>query len=151
MELQEFGRYHLPALETDEVRYNVQIAVLAAAMGQGLDAATLDAGRTGALCDALAGTRHPARRARPRRVRGVGRPDAGHRLHGRRWQQLIHAQEEQGVLIAAQRKPRSQENRGFSDQCLRGARYVRNVENSPGSKRIKPRIKRRILSTPDRL
>lgn len=31
MDLQEFARYHLPALETDEVRYNVQIAVIVAA------------------------------------------------------------------------------------------------------------------------
>lgn len=28
MDAQEFARYHLPALETDEVRYNVQIAAL---------------------------------------------------------------------------------------------------------------------------
>ena len=32
MNAQEFARYHLPALETDEVRYNVQIAVLSAAL-----------------------------------------------------------------------------------------------------------------------
>jgi GNAT superfamily N-acetyltransferase len=31
MDLQQFARYHLPALEPDEVRYNVQIAVLSAA------------------------------------------------------------------------------------------------------------------------
>jgi hypothetical protein len=32
MDAQEFARYHLPALETDEVRYNMQIAVLLAAL-----------------------------------------------------------------------------------------------------------------------
>jgi RimJ/RimL family protein N-acetyltransferase len=32
MNAQEFAQYHLPALETDEVRYNVQIAVLSAAL-----------------------------------------------------------------------------------------------------------------------
>ena len=31
MDLQEFARYHLPALESDEARFNVQIAVIAAA------------------------------------------------------------------------------------------------------------------------
>ncbi len=31
MNFQEFSRYHLPALEADEVRFNVQIAVIAAA------------------------------------------------------------------------------------------------------------------------
>lgn len=30
MDLQQFVRHHLPALETDEVRYNVQVAVLSA-------------------------------------------------------------------------------------------------------------------------
>jgi RimJ/RimL family protein N-acetyltransferase len=33
MDVEEFARYHLPALETDEVRYNVQVAVLSGAMG----------------------------------------------------------------------------------------------------------------------
>jgi hypothetical protein len=32
MDVQEFARYHLPALETDEVRFNVQIAVLSAVL-----------------------------------------------------------------------------------------------------------------------
>jgi predicted GNAT family acetyltransferase len=32
MDVQEFARYHLPGLEGDEVRYNVQIAALSAAM-----------------------------------------------------------------------------------------------------------------------
>ena len=31
MTFQEFVRYHMPALEADEVRFNVQIAVMAAA------------------------------------------------------------------------------------------------------------------------
>ena len=36
MDLQEFARTHLPALETDEVRFNVQIAVLGAAIKETL-------------------------------------------------------------------------------------------------------------------
>jgi len=34
MDTQEFARYHLPALETDEVRYNVQIAVILSAAAE---------------------------------------------------------------------------------------------------------------------
>jgi hypothetical protein len=32
MNLQEFAQFHLPALETEEIRFNVQIAALTAAV-----------------------------------------------------------------------------------------------------------------------
>lgn len=53
MDAQEFARYHLPALETDEVRYNVQIAVLSAAL----------TGPTSLECWPLGGPGHCATRS----------------------------------------------------------------------------------------
>jgi len=34
MDLQEFAQFHLPALEADEIRFNVQIAIISAAVEQ---------------------------------------------------------------------------------------------------------------------